>query len=132
MESEPVAIKKQRILAVDDEPNILRSVKYYLEKAGYIIQTATDGEEALERIKERRPDLIILDINMPKMDGMGLLQILKSDPGSSGIKVIFLSGKNSDEDLQKGWASGADYYITKPYSVQTLLKGVEFLLGKSF
>ncbi|OGL46283.1 MAG: hypothetical protein A2161_14885 [Candidatus Schekmanbacteria bacterium RBG_13_48_7] len=124
-------MKRKRILAVDDEPNILRSVKYYLEKAGYIIQTAANGEEALTRIQECVPDLVICDISMPKLDGMGFLKILKSKPDMSGIKVIFLTGKSSDEDLQKGWSSGADYYITKPYSVQTLLKGVEFLLGKT-
>ena len=123
-------VRKKRILAVDDEPNILRSVKYYLEKAGYLIQTANNGEEALERIRDVMPDLVICDIAMPKLDGMGLLKIVKSDPEICCVKVIFLTGKSSDEDLQKGWTSGADYYITKPYSVQTLIKGVEFLLGK--
>ena len=125
-----MTIRKKRILVVDDEPNILRSVKYYLEKAEYAVLTASNGEEALTRIKEWPPDLVICDIMLPKLDGMGLLKIIKSDPEISNLKVIFLSGKSSDEDLQKGWTSGADYYITKPYSVQTLIKGVEFLLGK--
>src|SRR5512138_1317608 len=112
---------KKKILAVDDEPNILMSIEFILEMEGYEVFTARDGEEALDVAERARPDLILLDINMPRKDGYEVCRILRERPYMSGTKVIMLSAKGQTLEKKKGLEVGADEYVTKPFSAEDLL-----------
>lgn len=105
-----------KILVADDEKNILKLLKVNLERAGCEVITASDGIEVLEILKEDKPDLIILDIMMPRMDGITVLKKLKENEETKSIPVIMLTIKSSDEDIFKGWQEGADAYLTKPFN----------------
>ncbi len=113
------------ILAVDDEKHILRLVQINLEKAGYEVRTATNGREAVESVRERRPDLVVMDVMMPEMDGFEALKLLKSQPATASIPVIMLTAKAQDADVFHGWQSGADLYLTKPFNPMELLTFVK-------
>lgn len=112
----------RKILVVDDEPYILRALDYVLKKERYEVTTAVDGEEALKRIEECRPDLILLDIMMPKIDGYELTRTLKSNTGTKDIYIILLTAKGQEEDHKKGIELGAEEYLTKPFSPSGLVK----------
>lgn len=118
----------QKILIADDEHKIVMTLEYAFRKAGYEIFIARDGTEVLEIIQNDKPDLILLDIMMPKLDGFSTLNQIKSQEKFKDIKVIFLSAKAGENDIQKGLDLGADDYITKPYSIKKLLERVEELL----
>jgi len=111
----------KKILAVDDEKNIVRLVQINLEKQGYEVVTASDGREALKKVEEENPDLIVLDVMMPYMDGFEVLQNLRRNPATREIPVIMLTAKAQDADIFKGWASGVDCYLTKPFQPSELL-----------
>lgn len=113
------------ILAVDDEKNILRLVQVNLEHEGYNVITASDGREALEKIEAEHPDLVILDVMMPYVDGFEVLRTMKSTPDTTDIPVIMLTAKAQDEDVFKGWQSGVDCYLTKPFNPTELLSFVK-------
>ncbi|MBM3458342.1 MAG: response regulator [Armatimonadetes bacterium] len=115
----------KRILTVDDEFGIRRLVQLNLGRAGHSVSTATDGVEALRLIEADPPDLVILDITMPNMDGIETLRRLKADPKTAPIKVILLTARSRDEDVFEGQRSGADLYLTKPFSPQALVEAVE-------
>jgi two-component system alkaline phosphatase synthesis response regulator PhoP/two-component system response regulator VicR len=115
----------KRILAVDDEKHILRLVQINLEKAGYEVVTASNGREALEKVREATPNLIVMDVMMPEMDGFEALKKLKSDPATTKIPVIMLTAKAQDADVFHGWQSGADLYLTKPFNPMELLTFVK-------
>lgn len=115
----------KRILAVDDEKHILRLVQINLEKAGYEVVTASNGREAVEKVREERPNLIVMDVMMPEMDGFEALKKLKSDPATMKIPVIMLTAKAQDADVFHGWQSGADLYLTKPFNPMELLTFVK-------
>jgi two-component system alkaline phosphatase synthesis response regulator PhoP len=112
------------VLAVDDENNIRRLVEVNLQRAGYRVSTAMDGIEALEKIRAERPDLVVLDVMMPRMDGFELLKQLKSDPETADLPVMMLTARAQDADIFRGWQSGADGYLTKPFNPQELLTWV--------
>jgi len=112
---------KKKILAVDDEPNILMSIEFILEMEGYEVRTARDGDEALEVAELERPDLILLDINMPRKDGYEVCRILRQRPEMAGTKVIMLTAKGQTLEKKKGLEVGADEYVTKPFSAEDLL-----------
>lgn len=114
----------KKILIVDDEPNILMSLEFLMKKSGYEVYIARDGAEALTMIDAEHPDIIILDIMMPNVDGYEVCQSVKNDPELYHIKIIFLSAKSKEEDIQKGYDIGADLYITKPFSTRELIKKV--------
>lgn len=116
---------EKRILAVDDEKHILRLVQINLEKAGYTVITASNGVEALARVKEGLPDLVVMDVMMPLMDGFETLKQLKSDPETARVPVIMLTAKAQDADVFHGWQSGADLYLTKPFNPLELLTFVK-------
>ena len=116
---------KKRILVVDDERHIVRLVQVNLERAGYEVLTAFDGVEALEKVKTESPDMVVLDVMMPRMDGFEVLKNLQSDPGFQNIPVIMLTAKAQDADIFKGWASGVSSYLTKPFNPRELLVFVE-------
>ena len=109
-----------RVLVADDEPHLLRLVKFRLEREGYEVLTATDGEAALKVAREERPDLCVLDVMMPKRSGFDVLRELRSDDGFAGMKVIMLTARAQDRDVDVGFSLGADDYITKPFSPQEL------------
>ena len=119
----------KKILIADDEHKIIMTLEYAFRKAGYEVFIARDGSEVLELLKTEIPDMILLDIMMPKVDGFTTLQEIKSQDNLKDIKVIFLSAKNNPADIEKGLKMGADDYITKPYSIKKLTERVEELLA---
>jgi diguanylate cyclase (GGDEF)-like protein len=121
----------ETVLVVDDSPEIARMVQVVLLSAGYRVQVAQDGEEALEKIKEVRPDLIILDVMMPRMDGFQLTRILRQDPTMSAVSIILLTAKGLSADRLEGLTSGADDYILKPFDVGELLARVRGVLRRT-
>lgn len=120
----------KKILIVDDEPNIVVSLEFLMAQNGYQVFVARNGEKALYKIPDVNPDLIILDIMLPKKSGLEILQMLKNDKKTRGIKVILLSGKASDDDVKKGLELGACAYVTKPFSSKNLLEKVREVLGE--
>jgi two-component system, OmpR family, alkaline phosphatase synthesis response regulator PhoP len=115
----------KKILAVDDERHIVRLVEVNLQRAGYEVVTAYDGREALEKVKTENPDLVVLDVMMPYMDGFEVLKNLKADPSTAEIPVIMLTAKAQDADVFRGWQSGVDCYLTKPFNPMELLTFVK-------
>lgn len=115
----------KKILVVDDERHIVRLVEVNLQRAGYDVVTAYDGVEALEQVEEEDPDMIVLDVMMPRMDGFDVLKNLQSDPQYKDIPVIMLTAKAQDADIFKGWQSGVSSYLTKPFNPKELLVFVE-------
>ena len=119
----------KKILIADDEHKIIMTLEYAFKKAGYEVFIARDGSEVLELLKTEIPDMILLDIMMPNVDGYTTLAEIKKDKNLSGIKVILLSAKSGEADIKKGLELGADDYITKPYSIKKLTERVEELLA---
>jgi two-component system alkaline phosphatase synthesis response regulator PhoP len=115
----------KKILAVDDEKHIVRLIQVNLERAGYEVVTAGDGKEALEKVKSENPDMIVLDVMMPYMDGFEVLRTLKADPVTRDIPVIMLTAKAQDADVFRGWQSGVDSYLTKPFNPMELLSFIQ-------
>jgi DNA-binding response OmpR family regulator len=117
------------VLIVDDEPNIVLSLEFLMKKEGYEVQSAANGEEAMQVIAEKTPDLILLDVMMPRKDGYELCQELRSNPSWKDIKIIMLTAKGRDVEREKGLALGADDYITKPFATQEVVEKVKSFLG---
>ena len=115
----------RKILVVDDEPHIVRLVQVNLEKAGYQVLTAFDGLEALQKVSADKPDMIVLDVMMPRMNGFDVLKKLQADPMTQDIPVIMLTAKAQDADIFKGWSSGVSSYLTKPFNPMELLVFVQ-------
>jgi two-component system, OmpR family, alkaline phosphatase synthesis response regulator PhoP len=115
----------KKILVVDDEKHIVRLVQANLDRAGYAVVTANDGKEALEKVADENPDLVVLDVMMPYMDGFEVLQNLRRNPSTRDIPVIMLTAKAQDADVFKGWQSGVDCYLTKPFNPMELLSFVK-------
>jgi DNA-binding response OmpR family regulator len=120
---------KKKILAVDDEPNILLSLEYILEAEGYDVLVARDGEEALELAEQIRPDLILLDVAMPRMDGYEVCRQLRQREHLASVKVVMLTAKGQPLEKRKGLAVGADVYVTKPFSSEELLEEIQAALN---
>ncbi|RYY19336.1 MAG: response regulator, partial [Chitinophagaceae bacterium] len=112
--------KGKKVLVADDEPDILEIIQYNLLKEGYEVETAKDGDEALTKAKSFKPDLIILDIMMPKKTGIQVCEILRAQPVYSGTLIIFLTALSDENSHIKGLETGADDYITKPISPKVL------------
>tara|TARA_B100000315_G_scaffold219546_1_gene221551 strand:- start:203 stop:574 length:372 start_codon:yes stop_codon:yes gene_type:complete len=117
------------VLVVEDEPNIVLSLEFLIKQAGYEVRVASDGEEALKAIAERQPELILLDIMIPKRDGYDVCQTIRANPEWNDIHIIMLTAKGRDVEREKGLALGADDYITKPFSTRELSERVKKLLG---
>jgi len=124
-------MSKGRILVVDDEIYIVHILDFSLGMEGYEVLTALDGEQALERLKSDKPDLIVLDIMMPKVDGYEVCRAIKGDPATQHIPVILLSAKGRNVDQKMGFDVGADDYITKPFSPRKLVERINALLGQA-
>jgi len=118
----------KKILIVDDEPNIVMSLEYTFKKNNFEVFIARDGLEALDILKTNFPDVIILDVMMPMVDGYATLEQIRKDKNLEHTKVIFLSAKNKASDIEKGMSLGADAYLTKPFSIKKVVETVLELL----
>lgn len=118
-----------KILVVDDDPNILMSLEFLMRKNGYDVLVARNGTEALELLNDTVPDLTILDIMMPDVDGYEICRHIKASKKLKHGKVVFLSAKTRESDIQKGYKLGADLYFTKPFSTKELVKQISDLLA---
>jgi CheY-like chemotaxis protein len=118
----------QKILIADDEPNILLSLDFLLRKNNYAVLVARNGTEAMEQLGHERPDLVLLDIMMPDVDGYAICKHIRSTPHLKNIKIIFLSAKAKESEIKQGLAIGADAYITKPFSTRALIQKINELL----
>ena len=118
------------ILAADDDEDILELIAFRLERSGYTMVLARDGEEALKAAREHLPDLAVLDVMMPKMDGYEVTRALRADEATRRIPVILLTARVQDADVQRGFDAGADDYVRKPFSPQELRARVQSILGR--
>jgi DNA-binding response OmpR family regulator len=118
----------KRILIVDDEPNILISIEFLMKREGYDVAIARDGEEGLAAIRDQRPDLVVLDVMMPKRDGFEVCTEVRADPSLSNVRILMLTAKGREAEIKKGLALGADAYIPKPFSTHELVAKVNALL----
>ena len=118
----------KKILIVDDEPNIVMALEYTFKKNNFEVFIARDGQEALDILKNQQPDIIILDVMMPNVDGFETLKQIKKDERLNHCKVLFLSAKNKEKDIEKGLGLGANLYVVKPFSVKKLVEQVNELL----
>jgi DNA-binding response OmpR family regulator len=117
-----------RILIVDDEPNIILSLEFLMKREGFEVVVAGEGESALRAMGERRPDLVILDVMMPKLNGFEVCQRIRAEPAWSGVRVLMLTAKGHETDHERGLALGADAYLTKPFSTKELVAEIHRLL----
>ena len=123
------AAMSKRILIADDEANIVISLEFLMKREGFDVQVAMDGEAALQAIAAQLPDLILLDIMLPKKDGFEVCQQIRANPAWQSVKVVMLTAKGRDTEISKGLALGADAYMTKPFSTRDLVAQVRQLLG---
>jgi len=120
-----------RVLIVDDEPNIVLALRLLMRKEGYEIRAVADGEEALAAVREFRPDLILLDVMLPKVDGYEVCRRIRADPELRGTTIIMLTAKGREVEREKGLALGADLYVTKPFSTRDVIQTIrEVLAGR--
>ncbi|MCA1772067.1 MAG: response regulator [Halomonas sp.] len=117
-----------RVLVVDDEPNILISLEFLMQQAGFDVVTAEDGEQALAHVQQTKPDLVLLDISLPGISGFDVLERLRQSPDTATLPIIMLTAHGREVEREKGMALGADDYITKPFSTQALVEKVNALL----
>jgi DNA-binding response OmpR family regulator len=120
----------KRVLIADDEPNIVVSLEFLMKQKGYEVKVVGNGQDALAAVAEFAPDLVLLDVMMPRLSGYELCQKVRENPAWSGIRIIMLSAKGRDVEVTKGIAVGADAYVTKPFSTKDLLAKVAELLGE--
>ena len=120
----------KKILIADDEPNIVVSLEFLMKQKGYDVKVVTNGEDALRAVGEFGPELILLDVMMPHLSGYDVCQKVRENPAWAGIRIIMLSAKGRDVEVNKGMAVGADAYVTKPFSTKDLIAQVARLLGE--
>jgi DNA-binding response OmpR family regulator len=120
----------KKILIADDEPNIVASLEFLMTQAGYEIRVANNGDDALAAVSSFAPDLILLDVMMPRMSGYDLCQKIRENPEWQGIRIVMLSAKGREIEVTKGMAVGADAYVTKPFSTKDLIAKVRELVGE--
>ena len=120
-----------KILVADDEPNIVISLEYLLKREGYAVVIARDGQETLDAIAREHPDLVLLDVMMPKKTGFEVCQEVRADDTLQATKILMLTAKGRDTDVAKGTALGADAYMTKPFSTRDLVLKVAQMLGRA-
>ena len=118
----------KKVLIADDEQNIVISLEFLMKREGFEVVVANDGEEAIRRIRADQPDLVLLDVMMPKKSGFEVCQEVKSDPALGGVRILMLTAKGRDTEVAKGLARGADAYMTKPISTRELVDKVRSML----
>jgi len=119
----------KKVLIADDEPNIVRSLQFLMKREGFEVLVAADGEDALAQIAAHRPDVVLLDVMMPKKNGYEVCQLVRANAEWQAIRVILLTAKGRDVDVEKGMAMGADAYVTKPFGTKELVARVKDILG---
>lgn len=122
---------RNKILVVDDEPNIVLSLEFLMKQAGFEVRTAADGEAALNVIAADRPDLVLLDVMMPRKNGYEVCQTIRAHPDWKDIYIVMLTAKGREVEREKGLALGANAYITKPFSTQEVVAQVRKLLAEA-
>lgn len=120
----------KKILVVDDDPYILMSLEFLLKKNGFDVMVARNGTEALDLVEKQVPQIVLLDIMMPDVDGYAICKHIKSHKKLKDAKVVFMSAKSKESDIQKGYDLGASLYITKPFSTRQLLKQMQDLVNE--
>ena len=128
--AQPGGHEQSVILAADDDEDILELITFRLERSGYTVLQARDGEAAWEMARDRMPDLAVLDVMMPKLDGFELTRRLRAHEPTSRMPIILLTARAQDSDVQQGFDAGADDYIRKPFSPQELRARVQAILGR--
>lgn len=118
------------ILVVDDDPDIRMVLRTNLEEEGYQVREAEGGAAALDAIAKEPPDLVILDVMMPEVDGYDVLSEIRSRPEFESLPVVLLTARRQESDVWEGWSSGADYYMTKPFKMNELVRFVEYVFGE--
>jgi len=119
----------KKVLIVDDEPNIVAALEFLLEKNGYDVKVAANGVEAIEQLDAFRPDLVLLDVMVPKLSGYEVCQRMRAEPKWRDIKIVMLSAKGREVEVNKGMSLGADLYVTKPFSSAELVSTIQQLLS---
>ena len=119
----------KRILIVDDEPNIVISLEFLMKREGYEVAVAADGEAALDAFAGRVPDVVVLDVMLPRMSGFDVCQRIRADPRWRDVKILMLTAKGRETEVAKGLRLGADLYVTKPFSTRDLVAEIQRLLG---
>ena len=119
----------RRVLIADDEPNIVTALEFLLQRSGFEVLVAQNGEEALRLIDAERPDLVLLDVMMPLKNGYDVCRRVREQPALRHIKVVMLTAKGREAEMDKGLAAGADLYVTKPFSTSDLMAKIEGLLA---
>lgn len=117
------------ILIADDEPNIVISLEFLLEREGYRVLVARDGQDALDAMAREQPDLVLLDVMLPRLSGYDVCQRIRDNPAWAGVKVLMLTARGREVEIAKGLALGADAYVTKPFSTRDLLQQIRRYLG---
>ncbi|NPV45654.1 MAG: response regulator [Armatimonadetes bacterium] len=118
-----------RILFVDDERDIVECARLYMENAGYEFEGAFDGLQAIQAVQRQRPDLIVLDVSMPRLSGWDTLRILQEDPATADIPVVMLTANTQESHKAKGWALGCTWYHTKPFDLEELMMVISRILA---
>ncbi len=121
----------KKILIADDEPNIVAAVEFLLQRNGYEVHVARDGEESLKLVEATHPDLVLLDVMMPQKSGYEVCKRIRERADWRHIKIIMLSAKGRDAEVNKGLSTGADVYVTKPFSTRELMDKIKGLLGQN-
>lgn len=119
-----------KVLIVDDEPSIVLSLEFLMQQAGHEVTVARDGAAALDALRTAHPDLVLLDVMLPHRSGFEICQRVREDPALAGTKIILLTAKGRDVDVEKGLALGADAYVTKPFGTRELVEKVDALLAE--
>ena len=118
----------KRILIVDDEPNIVISLEYLMKREGFETAVAVDGEAALEAVARAQPDLVVLDVMLPRMNGFDVCREIRARPDSRAVKVLMLTAKGRETEVARGLGAGADAYVTKPFSTKDVVALIRRLL----
>ncbi len=123
-----IKIQTAKVLVVDDEPEITDIVETFLSEAGYTVTVENHSRQAIAKAKEFKPDVVILDIMMPDIDGYAICQEIKQDPALSSVPIIFLTGKDRNDDMGRSFKAGGDMFIKKPFSCERLLEIVNLVV----
>ena len=119
------------ILIADDDPNILRALSFLMQREGHAVRTATDGQQALAAVAEAPPDLLLLDLMMPRGNGYEVCKTLRASSDYNAVRIVMLTARGQDDDQRKGLALGADAYVTKPFAIGDVIGCVAGVLAKS-